>query len=412
MVLLAACESNVATDGPDRVPPREAISGGKVTFGVFGDPPTLDPYSKLASDLTYVLARPVYRSLFQIGPDGTISSDLVDLDDLRPAPGGVTVELGPARWSNGEPVTARDVVYSVKTARGPSGFVGLSATAVDRRVVRFRGSSFGDWARRLALRTFVVPRRRNLEVGSGPFVVTRFVPGLEIVYERNPRWTPEPALLDGITVRFISSTGTMLELLERGKLDAAAPPSAVNLDDRLDEVGLSHAKSRGWETISLDLDEAPAGLLRSTIGGAIDRDHIAEGLLRDDGGTLQIRGPDKRLDDPDVEIQLATAAGDELLQLMQRIMQKDLARRGIRAELVQVDPATLYGPWGSGSPVDVALLREIRPGFRGPRVPKDFSSFPLFSVDTFVAWREGIRGLEPNGGPDGPLWNAAEWSRQ
>ena len=410
-MLLVACDTNVSTDGPDQIPPREPVRGGRVTFGVLGEPPTLDPYSKIASDLTYFLARPVYRSIFQVRPDGTVAPDLVDLDNLRSAPGGVTVELRRARWSNGDPVTARDVVYSVRKAREPSGFTGLSATAVDKRVVRFRGSNFGDWARRLAIGTFVVPRGADLEVGSGPFVVTRYVPGLEIVYERNPAWTGEPALLNRLTVQFISSTGMMLALLERGRLDAAAPPSSINLDERLDEAGLAHAESRLRETIALDLDEVTAGLLRSTIIGAIDRDHIAEGLVRDDGRALPLRTPDKRMNDPAVEIQLGAPAGDELLQLMQRVMQKDLARVGIESELAQIDPATYYGEWESESPLDAALRREVVPGFDKPRPPSDLSWFPLFSVDTFLAWNEGVDGLEPNGGLDGPLWNSHLWSR-
>ena len=413
MLVLASCEPDVPVDPrePTASPSGTDVpAGGSVTFGVLGEPPALDPYSKLASDLTFFLARPVYRSLYRVGPDGVVEPDLVSSLDAET--GGVVVEIEATTWSDGKPVTARDVVRSIERARDPSSFAGMDARVVGRRRIHIAGAPGGDWARRLSVGTYVVPRRADLKIGAGPFVVSRYEPGLEIVYEPNPRWEGDRPNLDRITAQFISSTGTMLGLLERGDLDAAAPPSAVNLDDRLDEMGLLHAETRGWETIAFDLDEAPEGLLRSSIVGAIDREHIAEGLLRDDGRVLGIRAPDKRLADPGVEIQLGTASGDELLQLMQRIMQRDLSDAGIKAELAQVDPATLYGPWESDSPVDVSLRREIAPGFGGPRVPRDLSWFPLFSVDTFLAWREGVGGLEPNGGLDGPLWNAERWWKE
>ena len=408
MLVLASCDPAAPIDPADRPPGADVPTGGTVTFGVLGEPATLDPYSELASDLTYFLARPVYRSLYTVMPDGVVEPDLAEsLDADRK---GVVVHLERASWSNGKPITAGDLLYSIETARAPSSLAGLDARVVGRRAVRIDGEPAGDWARRLAVGSFVVPRRVDLSIGSGPFVAARYVPGLQIVYKRNPNWNGEPANIDRLTVQFISTTGMMLELLEREKLDAAAPPSAVNLDERLDEVGLRHAESRGWETIALDLGEAPEGL-RSTMIGAIDRDHIAEGLIRDDGRLLSPREPGRRSDDADTEIQLGAPSGDELLHLMQRVLQKDLGRAGIKAELAQIDPATFYGAWDSESPLDVALRREIVPAFGAPRVPKDFSWFPLFSVDTFLTWNDGVEGLEPNGSLDGPLWNAHEWWR-
>lgn len=350
--------------------------------------------------------------MFRIDPDGVVRPDLVDLanaESLEPVTGGVTVTLERAWWSNGEPITATDVVRSVRRARPPSGFVGLRARALGPHRVRFEGEVSGDWARRLAVGTFVVPARGGLKVGSGPFVATRYVPGLEIVLEPNSKWLGDPPLLARITVQFVSSTQTMLELLERGRLDVAAVPSAVNIDDRLDEVGISYREAPGWETITLDLEEVFDAPLRERMVAAIDREHIADGLIRDDGAASTARAPAEPMPGPEVEIRLATASGDELLQLMQRIMQKHLARREIKAELVQVPPATLYGEWTGESPVQAILRREIVPSFDQRRPARDLRSFPLFSVHTFVAFADALRGVEVNGTIDGPLWNAHEW---
>lgn len=406
---LAACEP----DGARRpAPPQEGSSptvarGGRVTFGVLGEPPTLDPYSGVASDLTYFLARPVYRSLYRTMPDGVAERDLAE-SLTSEGRRRVVVRLRRARWSTGAAITAVDVVRSVRRARPPSGFAGLDAVAVNRRTVRLTGRVSGGWAKHLADGSYVVPRRPDLTVGSGPFVVTSYVPGLEIVYGPNPRSEESPRL-DRIRVRFISSLEIMLALLERGRLDAAAPPSAMNLDERLAAIGLSHSETRGRETIALDLDQTDDGL-RSTIAGAVDRGLIAEGLIRDEGTEIESDLPDAA-PGAGVEIQLGTVSGDELLQLMQRIVQKNLAAVDVKAELVQVDPATFYGEWQNGSPIDVGLRREIVPSSKQRTPPEDVSWVPLFAAESFVAWNQGLNGLEAHGGLDGPLWNAEEWWR-
>lgn len=412
---LVACEPDgsgrpAVTSTPTATPPGPAAvsEGGTVVFGVLGEPPTLDPYSALASDLTYLLARPVYRSLYRTMPDGVVESDLAE--SMTPkGRRSVLVRLRLAKWSNGDPLSSRDVVRSVELARYPSGFMGLGATAVDRRTVRLTGDVTGDWAVRLADNTFIVPRRGGLRVGTGAFVVTRYVPGLEIVFERNP-YAVRDGHLDRIRVQFIASLDIMLALLENGKLDAAAPPSAMNLDDRLDAIGVSQAETPGRETVSLHMGGDTDETLRSTIAGAIDVGRIAEGLIRDQGVALDNELPGHS-SGGSVEIQLGTASGDELLQLMQRVLQKDLAADDVTSELVQVDPATLYGEWDIESPLDVALRREIVPGSRRRRPSKNLTWVPLFSVENFLAWNDGINGLVPHGGLEGPLWNAEDWWR-
>ncbi|MBW3594259.1 MAG: hypothetical protein KY391_01675 [Actinobacteria bacterium] len=406
-MLLLSCEATAPDE--DRLPPdrTEISSGGTVTFGVLGEPPTLDPYARDATDLTYFLARPVFRSLYRVGPGGVAEADLAA--GLTADGRGAVIDLRRATWSDGARITATDVVRSVARARYPSGFAGLDADVVDRDTVRITGDVDGEWDRRLAVGTFVLPRRSGLRVGSGPFVATRYVPGLEIVYEPNPRWPGEAAVLDRVVVQFVSTTQIMLELLEDARLDAGAVPSTVNLDERLGELGIAHAETRGWEKIVLDLDGTADRLLRATIVNSIDREHIARGLVRDEGTPVEAPLPDEHVNDPNAEILLGTASGDELLQLIQRVMQKQLAQNDIKAELVQIDPATLYGEWESDSPLDVSLRREIVPEIDGRVRAEQFRWFPLFSVDTFLAWTDGVRGLEPNGTLDGPLWNAHEW---
>ena len=384
-----------------------------MVLGVLGEAPTLDPYAPAASDLTYHLARPAYRSLARIDPDGVVHPDLVNVGDassMQPSKDGVVVTIEEAQWSDGSSITAADVVRSAQRATPPSGFVGLEARAVGPRRIRFSGDNFGDWARRLAVGTYVVPDGKPLRTGSGPFVMDRYVPGLEVSYRANPEWPEDPPASDRITVRFVASVNIMLELLERGRLDVAAVPSTVNIDQRVTSLGFEHASTNGWESIVLDLDGIADVGQRTAVVTAIDRVHIQEGLIRDAGRVARTRDPQGPGSPVAGEILLGTANGDELLQLMQRVMQRHLAGASIDAELVTIDPATLYGEWESEGPLDVALRREIVPGFGRAKVPDDLSWLPLFEVDTFLVWNRGVDGPAPNGTLDGPLWNAEEWS--
>ncbi len=385
-------------------------AGGNITFGVLGEPPTLDPYSDVSSDLTYFLARPVYRSLLRVDPKGTVQGDLVDLEAIEVRGSQATVTIASARWSDGKPVTANDVVRSAARATPPSGFAGLKAEAVGRDRVRFRGE-VSNWAEQLAIGTLVTPRGRPLRSGAGPFVVDRYVPGLEVSYVRNPEWVSDRSRPKRITVKFIASLEIMLQLLEDGRLDAAAVPSAVNIDERLDEYGVTYASVLGREVIGLDF-ENPSPNLRSAVLQAIDRDVIEKGLIRDEGNLVNFT---RRINEigvaPGTEIQLGTAAGDELLVMIQKILQRQL-EGDVQSELVTIDPATFYGPWKSSSPLDVALRRETVPGFNEPPLPRGRRQFSMFWVESFLAWNEGVVGLQPNGGLDGPLWNAEVWAKQ
>ena len=408
LLVLVACES----EGPRAVPeptPLEATRGGAITFGVLGEPSTLDPYSPESSDLTYALVRPVYRSLYRMLPNGVAESDLAASETA--VPGGLEVTLERAWWSDGTMVTARDIVASVKRAVPPSGFSGLQAKAVDRDTVRLKGEVSGDWVRHLGIGTFVLPGGKAGRLASGPFQIARFVPGLQVVYEPNRSAKTDRPLLDRITVQFISTLGTMLELLERKELDAAAMPSAVNIKERVDLIGHVSSSTPGWETISLDLGEVPDEALRRRIVAAIDRKAIEDGLVRDEGRIATRREVEPGGTGPAV-ITLAVPAGDELLYLMQRVIQRHLARVDITAQLVTIDPATFYGQWQLDSPVDVLLEREIVP-FGERRVPKDLAEFPLFAVDTVVGLNSGVHGPEAVSPTiEGPLWNAETWWRE
>ena len=136
----------------------------------------------------------VFEGLVARGPDGMLVPGLATRWTVDPTGKTWTFSLRPdARWHDGEPVTADDVVYTIQTLRDPA-YAGpgagswpeVTATAVDARTVRFDlATPLGGF---LELATQPIAPAHLLSdvpvdgladdpfgrapVGSGPFVLT------------------------------------------------------------------------------------------------------------------------------------------------------------------------------------------------------------------------------------------------
>jgi ABC-type transport system substrate-binding protein len=423
-LVLAACEITGEAPPPDTgAPSPSPVAGGSLLFGVYGEPATLDPHSPLASDLTYALVRPLYRSLYRFEPDGEAVPDLVR--SLGISGDVATLTLERAKWSDGRPITARDVAGTVERARPPSGLSLVDSVDVitPRRLVLT--GSVEDWPATLARISYVVPPSGR-PLYSGPFVLARSVPGLQMTYRPNLGSGASP-YLDRFTVQFTESVGILLGLLEQGDVDAAWIPSSVNLEQRLDEIGLAHDDALGWERLYLDLEGSSLDVeQRRALARSLDRRAFETGFVREDGRIANTLTPEPgpgAADGPfssvfrgegegeDVSLQLAAPTGDELLDLLQRLSQVHLDLAGFDVELVNVDARRFYGEWARDDPVDAALRRAAGAPGLAPGSSGDLAALPLFHVENVLAWREGVFGLDVNPTLEGPLWNAETWFR-
>lgn len=398
------------------------MQGGSAVVGVFGEPATLDPHSELASDLTYALARPVYRSLYRFDAAGAPVADLVETLD---ASGDVaTITLAEATWSDGTPLTSKDVEATIERARPPSGLALIDS--VQRRGPRrlVLSGSVQDWPEALARISFVLPRSGR-RLFSGPFVVADRTEGLQVVLEPNPT-SDVVSYLDRLIVQYTEGVDLLLALLERERLDAAWLPSSVNLAQRLDELGISHDESLGWERIVLDLAGSDLTMSqRRALAQTLDRRAIEKGFVRDGGrvadtlapqpGPGGAGGPFEPLfrgsgKGGGVSLQLSAPSGDELLELIQRLAQVQLDSNGWDVELFNVDARRFYGEWEVEDPVDAALRRVAdAPGSDSGSGLQSLATLPLFQVQTVMAWGPGLSGVQVNPTLESPLAHAHEW---
>lgn len=404
-VVVAGCTtSSVAPPSPRADGPQR---GGRIDIGVVGEPATLDPYAPNASDLTFALVRPVFPMPYRLLPDGTTEPDLAE--SLEVSGDRALLTLRQTTWSDGRPIAAQDVVASIKRAAPPSGFAAIEARALRPRVVELRGV-IDDWPRTLARGAYVLPGGKLAagRVSGGPFRFRRYDQGRRITYAPNDRWDGDAPLLDEIAVSFVQGTQLLVRLLEEGKVDAAAPPMSVNLDERLDEMGLAHTEVLGTETIAI---EAAPGRLTDdqwqALVAEIDVANLVRSFIRDDGTRVR-DGRGQRGPLP-AEISIAAPEGDELLGLMQRALQLDLERSGVTSQLISGPLSTHYGQWRDDPHADLSLLRITA---SSETMTRALRTLALARIETIVTWRAGVHGIIVNPTLDGPLWNAWEWWKE
>jgi len=232
-------EQNPATGGP--------AYGGTYVEGVAGVPQYLNPVIA-ATDVDEDVVRLAFSGLTRYDQNGAIVPDLAA--GFRTESNGRvwTFDIrDDARWQDGQPVTADDVVYTVKLLQdrgyvGPysDAFRGVTVERLDDRGVRFTlPDVYGPFAQsttvpllpahllgsipyaELARQTFNVR-----PIGTGPFRVID-IDSRQVVLTRNDdfyRTRPDRArpYLDRVILRFYPDTSEALLALSRGELDGVA----------------------------------------------------------------------------------------------------------------------------------------------------------------------------------------------
>jgi peptide/nickel transport system substrate-binding protein len=224
--------------------PEAPRPGGTYAEGVVGQLGSLNPLFGEATAGPNDLDALIFEPLVRVLPTGAVQGRLASRWEVSPDGRSYAFTLRPnARWSDGTPVTADDVVFTVRTVQDPQ-FPGallnqswkdIIATAVDAGHVRFAlpGHNAGFMANLelldivpahlLAGKTLpeLASASPNLNpVGTGPFRMVTHA-GDRIQLERNPFAWRRP-WLDTVTIRSFPSQAAALDALDRGQIDGLA----------------------------------------------------------------------------------------------------------------------------------------------------------------------------------------------
>ena len=221
--------------------------GGTLAEGVVGSPRFINPLLAM-SDADRDLSALTYAGLMGISGTGDLVSILAESYDLSSDGKTYTFILNKnAKFSDGTPVTADDIVFTIQKAQSPAlkspkyaDWVGVGVAAVDQRTVRFTLSK--PYAPFLGLMTLgILPSRlwKNISdeefpfsmlesnpVGAGPFKVTdvsRGVSGLieSVSLSENSYFVLGRPYLDGIRFNFYPRAEDLASAIKSGNVESA-----------------------------------------------------------------------------------------------------------------------------------------------------------------------------------------------
>jgi peptide/nickel transport system substrate-binding protein len=239
-LLAASCSSAGSGSAPGK-------SGGVFLWGTTSPIDSLNPFVAVQQNSYYTFEY-VYPYLVQYGPGLKIIPDFASRWTFSDGGRTVTLRTRPgARWSDGQPLTARDAAWTINTVvkyqAGPTASAAgavadiVSATAADSTtlVIRYREPVAGAlpalqglpilpehiWGPLAAgtgakLRTF---QNKAPIVSGGPFVLISYAQGQPALFKPNPRWWGPRPHVSGFGIEFFTDADAMLLALKDHQID-------------------------------------------------------------------------------------------------------------------------------------------------------------------------------------------------
>lgn len=383
--VLTGCAGSDASDGSG-----DPVAGGTLNViranpfeGFEGDKQTLNS--------SYQLSQAVLEPLIRVGADGSsLEPGLAASWTYTKGGTRLSIELDPdATFSDGEPVTADDVAFSIETWKeGPNygasfGSIDeievvddkslvLHLSVPDTALVAFlawgnAGVMPADFGGRTAEEFYQDP------VGAGPFTVEKWSPNGEVVLEKNEHYYQEGRpYLDEVVSTFASDPNSVTLQLQSGEADMAdeiLPVTAATLPEDSLYVGPEHLTP--VLVMNTREDQLADPDVRRAIAYAIDYDAISEGALKSYGKAPEGALPtnidhwappsvpyfSRDLDQAEELLAGADDAPDQLdliypndasSSVMAQVIQENLGEVGIDVELKSADAATEVGALSSG----------------------------------------------------------------
>ena len=396
-----------------------------VRIGFYEEPDSLDPV---------VTTMAFSSDVFQLEFDGLIRYDergraVPDLAREIPsyANGGIskdgrtlTYHLMPgARWHDGVPVTADDVIFTWHQIMNPgnitptrSGYDRIaSMDAPDPHTLRvhltapyppaiylFRDLSVGAIVPKHALsheKTLNHASFNARPLGSGPYIFRSWSHGSEMRFDANPHYFHGAPKIPHVVIRFIPDQNTLLAALRAHEidLDFDVPPSQMPQVRALAGLRVATTSTLHWEHLTFNVARPPLDdrAVRLALCYGMDEAAIFHKVYRDLGrmapthfnpdfgwgdpairhypydvrkagalltaaGWLPGPGGIRRKNGKPLEFALSTVAGVKAREAIEIMLQNEWRAIGAEAIVKNYQAATIFAPFGSGGLLDTGKL--------------------------------------------------------
>ena len=385
----------------------EPQSGGTLVFARNQDVQNLNPVDAPDNGSIFVIMQ-IFDQLVEVGdaPDpqpGLAESWTRSEDGLT-----WTFTLRDASFSNGDPVTAEDVKFSLDRWKDPEvnyAYAGLassveSVTVIDEKTVEVKLSQpDGAFLDNLAMFVASIVPKAVVEelgedefgsnpVGSGPFRLVAWTRGERLELERNPDyWRAPMPYLDGLVIEFVQDDNTRLLRVENAEAHLAedVPYAQIERLDAVDGVSVVAEEVFKWDAIWLNTAVPPLDdpNVRLALNYATPKEDILESVLygRADIANhiiARVKYWDESVPAFPYDLEMAKEliaqssaadgfdlamiipAGDSTELQMAQVIQAAWAEIGVNVTLEPVDLGTAFGTWLGEDPV--AAMSATFPG--------------------------------------------------
>ncbi|MDO8210174.1 ABC transporter substrate-binding protein [Conexibacter sp. CPCC 206217] len=388
--LLAGCggASGGADTGATTATAGTGRGGGTLRLGALGggSAETLNPWvGNSACD--YARAYQVYEPLVRF--EGTdLTNVLLDSYEANADASEWTLRLVDATWHNGRPLTADDVIYSMRYAVETKAYSSDAYKNIDLRGLK-----------KLDARTVKVPLRSpnflflgtlatvygaiiqdgftdfDKPIGTGPFEFVSWAQGERAAYKRfgDYRLSGQP-LLEGIEILSLNDPQARINALISGQVDAIATVPAANASSLAStkNIKLIDTPSGSAASVAMRTNQAPFDdvRVRQALRLLVDREQLVSAAF---SGKARVGNDLFSWFDPDYASQLPQRAYDpeQARSLLRQAGQSDLQVELLLADQFpgHVELGELYGPSAAKGGVKVKI-NKVTPAAFGDQYTK------------------------------------------
>lgn len=293
-------------------PPRAGAAAIRtITVGVLGLPTTLNPLLNPAQGSTVDITDAIFDSLLSTNVHDGLQPDLAASYTINPAGTRYQFTLNPrARWQDGTPVTAADVLFTAKLMRDPAfpaynrfGFGNIATIAAtgDLTVTVTLRAPYAPFLRAFAT-TPILPAHvlaplpidqiaqyatfNRRPVGSGPYEVTGVANGDQMTLTANSSYFLGAPHVQTLVFRVEPSLTAAMAALRAGTVDLLGPSVGITPQQLLGALGTGRlnafaAPGYGWTHIDLiESGFLRDHLVRQALAYATPRQRIVATLFK------------------------------------------------------------------------------------------------------------------------------------
>jgi peptide/nickel transport system substrate-binding protein len=315
-VIGAACASQDDNTPTSQDDAGDVQKGGSIVLGWEQEPAGSLNIDLACCTLAYGrwIEGEIFEGAMEAQPDFTYAPNLVEADpEITEDPFTLTYHIREeAQWSDGEPVTADDFIFTLDTIMNKkndmasrSGFELITdSEAVDEKTVKFTFSeAYAGWR---DLFNPIYPKhaiegadfnkvwnkcwcdKDGNPISSGPWLFDSWDKGSQLKLVRNDNYWGQVANADELVFRFLPETNTEIQSILGNEVDIIYPSPQLELKRLTGNPDITVTTTPGTTWEHLDIQVGPNGnpalqnlYVRQALAYAIDRDGLVAQQFKD-----------------------------------------------------------------------------------------------------------------------------------